>query len=129
MASANASQSGDPIGWPSVIASLNRVVPGLAGHALAAGCPRRSWASAGGGPAAGVVFEHDRFDEFADHCLLGVIEVPGGFEGEAQVVVGAAFVGVEKQAVSNDVERDGEVAQGVPSEPARRRALLGVNAR
>lgn len=38
------------------------------------------------------MFEEDGFDEFADHGLFVGVEVAGGFEGEAEVVVGAAFV-------------------------------------
>lgn len=41
------------------------------------------------------------------------VEVGGGFEGEAEVIVGAAFVGVEDQRVGDDVERDGDVAEHV----------------
>lgn len=60
--------------------------------------------SAGVGPAFGVVFEEDGFDEFADEVLFVGVEVAGGFEGEGEVVVGAAFVGFEEEAVGGDVE-------------------------
>jgi hypothetical protein len=42
-----------------------------------------------------------------------VVEAVGGFEGEAEVGVGAAFVGVEDQQVGGDVEGGGEAAEGV----------------
>lgn len=43
-------------------------------------------AGVGGGPAFGVVFEEDGFDEFADECWFVGVEVLGGFEGEGEVV-------------------------------------------
>lgn len=69
-------------------------------------------AGGGGGPASCVVFEEHGFDEFADGGLFVGVEVSGGFEGEFEVVRGAAFVGVEQKAVGGDGERDCDVAQG-----------------
>lgn len=48
------------------------------------------------------MFEQDGFDEGADHGLFVGVEALGGFEGEAQVVVGAAFVGVEDERICAD---------------------------
>jgi len=39
-------------------------------------------AGGGGGPAFGLVFEEDGFDEFFDELLFVGVEVLGGFEGE-----------------------------------------------
>ena len=49
---------------------------------------RRSKTSAGGGggPAFGVVFEEDGFDEFFDEGWFVGVEGLGGFEGECEVV-------------------------------------------
>ena len=48
------------------------------------------------------MFEEHGFDEFADGCLFLGGEVAGGFEGEGEVVLGAAFVWVEDEAVDGD---------------------------
>lgn len=53
--------------------------------------------SAGVGPAACVVFEQDCFDDVFDGGLFVLVELAGGVEGEAEVVVGSAFVGVEDE--------------------------------
>ena len=65
------------------------------------------------GPAACFVFEEHGFDEFADGCLFFGVEVAGGFEGEGEVVLGAAFVFVEDEAVDGDGEPDRDVAEDV----------------
>lgn len=69
--------------------------------------------SVGGGPAAGVVFEQDGFDDVFDGGLFVLVELAGGVEGEAEVVVGSAFVGVEDELVGGDVQGGGESADGV----------------
>lgn len=55
------------------------------------------------------------FDEGADDGFLVGVEVLDGFEVEAQVVVGAAFVGVEDELIGADGERDCESADDVES--------------
>ena len=45
--------------------------------------------------------EH-RFDELADGCLFVGVEALGAFEGEAEVVAGAAFVGLEYERIRAD---------------------------
>ncbi len=54
--------------------------------------------------------EEDAFEEGADVGFLVGVELAGGFEGEGEVFVGAAFVGVEDEEVGGDVEGGGEAA-------------------
>ena len=58
--------------------------------------------SAGVGPAFGVVLQQHRLDQLLHHLLVVGVEVSGGFEGECEGVFGAAFVGVEEEAVGGD---------------------------
>jgi hypothetical protein len=68
---------------------------------------RRRWSSGGrrgGGGSLQGCFEG---------VFFVVIEGTGGFEGETEVVVGAAFVFVEEERVCAGGEREGEIAQDV----------------
>lgn len=58
------------------------------------------------GPAAGVVAEEEAFEEGFEGVVLVVVEGAGGFEGVAEVVVGAAFVVVEEERVCAGGERE-----------------------
>jgi hypothetical protein len=57
-----------------------------------------------GGPAFGLVFEQDGFDELFDHGLLGGVEVGGGLEGELRSSPGPRSAG-EDEGVCADLER------------------------
>lgn len=59
------------------------------------------------------MFEEEGFDDVADGGSFVGVELAGGFEGEAEVGVGAAFVVVEDQQVGGDVEGGGEAADDV----------------
>jgi len=59
-----------------------------------------------------VAQEHG-FDEGADDGFFVGVEVLDGFEVEAKIVGGAAFVGVEDELIGADGERDCESADDV----------------
>ena len=54
------------------------------------------------GPAFGFVGEEESFEDAFDGCFFFVGEALGGFELEAEVVVGAAFVFVEDERICAD---------------------------
>lgn len=57
--------------------------------------------------------EQEALEDAFDGGLFVVGEPVECFELEAQVVLGAAFVGFEEQQVGADVESEGDAAQGV----------------
>ena len=73
----------------------------------------RASSSPGLGDFVGLVAEEDAFEDGSDVGFVFGVEVVGGFEGEAEVVVGSAFVLVEDEVVCGDVEGGGESADDV----------------
>lgn len=70
-----------------------------------------------GGPAFDVVFDvvgdEEAFEDAFDGVFFVVVEAGDGFELEAQVVVGAAFVVVKEKRVGADGEGFGESLEHV----------------
>lgn len=57
--------------------------------------------------------EEESFEDGLDVGFVVGFEVVDGFECEAELVVGVAFVFVEREAVDGDVECEGGVAEHV----------------
>ena len=77
------------------VQSVRRVIEVSKGSRGRRSCMASMQSSAGLCDPAGLVTEEDAFEHGAHVCLLVGVEVAGGFEGEGEVFVGAAFVVVK----------------------------------